>query len=126
MPLQRYRPVLTESFVEGLHSRGVDVDAVRIEPGASQRQAQGQVVLEMQSASRCMTSTAMFSWMGCTLPEKPTWASHFVSPSVGPMVLVNLKPRAHDIGCACLQPLRSCSQLLRSTRPPLQEHWACC
>ena len=33
--LQRYRPVLTESFVEALHSRGVDVDAVRIEPGAS-------------------------------------------------------------------------------------------
>ena len=35
MPSQRYRPVLMESFVEGLHSRGIDVDAVRIEPGAS-------------------------------------------------------------------------------------------
>ena len=70
MPLQRYRPVLTESFVERLHSRGVDVDAVCIEPGASQRQAQRQVVVAMQSAGRCVTSTAMFSWMGCTLPRK--------------------------------------------------------
>ena len=40
MLLQRYRPVLTESFVEGLHSRGVDVDAVRIEPGAHLRHIQ--------------------------------------------------------------------------------------
>lgn len=30
---QRYRPVLTEEFVHSLHRRGIDVDALRIEPG---------------------------------------------------------------------------------------------
>ncbi|KAK9834170.1 hypothetical protein WJX81_004930 [Elliptochloris bilobata] len=32
---ERHRPVLTESFFEGLHSRGVDVRAVRVEPAAA-------------------------------------------------------------------------------------------
>ena len=31
--VQRFRPVLTKAFAEDLHSRGVDVTAVRIEPG---------------------------------------------------------------------------------------------
>jgi len=31
---QRFRPVLKKDFIDGLHRRGVDVDAVRIEPGA--------------------------------------------------------------------------------------------
>ena len=46
---QRYRPVLTKKFFDSLRSRGVDVDAVHIEPGAPTWSVEGQLCVAYET-----------------------------------------------------------------------------